>query len=209
MDGVLIDTERTWGARENELLTRVFGSDVVKKIGNTVGTSITTMYKIAHSHGATIDYESYKTAYDEASKPVYAEAAITEGVDALAARLRSLGFRLGLVTSSPQNWVDRVLPRLSFSKHLEVVLSLFDHPTWQPKPAADGYIEALRRLDADPSRSFVLEDSETGIRSGKDSGAFVICFTGNHERNYRPSGADAYANTMEDVIRLVESFDGN
>jgi beta-phosphoglucomutase-like phosphatase (HAD superfamily) len=203
MDGVLIDTESTWGSREHHLHVRLFGAKIAKTIESGAGVSITTIYKMAQKDGASISYDDFKKAYDESSQVVYNEAGIAPGVNELAVELLSLGFRLGLVTSSPQNWIDRVLPRLAFGKDLEVVISLFDHPKLATKPDPGGYIEALRVLKADPTKSFVLEDSVSGITAGKGSGAYVIGYLGMHANGYRPEGADEYAKRMEEVAGIV------
>ena len=42
------------------------------------------------------------------------------------------------------------------------------------KPAPDVYLEAARRLEADPTRCAAVEDSENGIRSAKSAGMRVI-----------------------------------
>jgi beta-phosphoglucomutase-like phosphatase (HAD superfamily) len=43
-----------------------------------------------------------------------------------------------------------------------------------PKPAPDIYLEACRRLGADPARSVALEDSPTGAQAAKAAGLTVI-----------------------------------
>lgn len=123
-------------------------------------------------------------------------------------KLKELNFRLGLVSSSPRKWIDYLLPRLSFSDKLEQIISLNERPDLKPKPEPDGYLEALDNLEADPQLSLILEDSNSGIQSAKASGAYVIAFRGNLVDGYSQKGADTYADTMDDVIKLVEAYSG-
>lgn len=204
MDGVLVNSERAWDGEEGLLLENVFGKSIADKIGTTVGMGISTFYETARKLGATISYEEYLKRYDEAVAKVYGRSAMTEGLDALAGNLLSSGFKLGLVTASPMSWIERITPRLSFREELGSVISLHERKDLRPKPAPDGYIEALQILKADPLSSFVLEDSNAGIAAGKASGAYTIGFRGNLVEGYEQSGADAYADTMEDVARIVE-----
>ncbi len=81
-----------------------------------------------------------------------------------------------------------------------------DRPDLKRKPAPDGFVEAFRMLGATPADSFVLEDSNPGIESGKAAGAYVIGYRGNLVNGYEQTGADAYADTMDDVIKLVKKF---
>lgn len=43
-----------------------------------------------------------------------------------------------------------------------------------PKPAPDIYVEACRRLGAQPARSVALEDSPTGVAAAAAAGMYVI-----------------------------------
>ena len=49
----------------------------------------------------------------------------------------------------------------------------------------------------------VLENSNIGIESARASGAYIIGYRGDLVEGYEQTGADAYADTMNDVIKLV------
>lgn len=209
MDGVLVDSEPVWEELERTELPRLFGADIFARMGSLVGIGVTDVIERARSLGAVFETEEYLKVADEMAQQVYARAPITKDVEVLAQKMLGADFRLGLVTQSPQQWLNQVLPRLPFKDTLEVVISLYEHPELKRKPHPDGYVSALATLIADPSRSVVLEDSNFGIQAGKASGAYVIGYRGNLHDNYKQEGADAYAETMDEVIKLVESFDGN
>jgi beta-phosphoglucomutase-like phosphatase (HAD superfamily) len=48
------------------------------------------------------------------------------------------------------------------------------------KPAPDVYLEAARRLGADPARAAAIEDSHNGIRSAKAAGMRVVAVPNPH-----------------------------
>ena len=121
-------------------------------------------------------------------------------IDALEQR----GYKIGLVTQSSQRCIDFVFQRLSNSKKITKTLSLYQHPELRPKPSPDGYIEILKEFNAEPKRSFILEDSNTGIQAAKAAGACVIGFRENLIDGYAQTDADVYADTMEDIIQIVE-----
>ena len=206
MDGVLIDTEREWTANEGHDLINVFGEEITEKLGETIGMTVSAEYERAVSLGFSMDYEEYLKRYDKESARIYSRSKVTEGVEQLAERLIALHFKLGLVSSSRRVWINYLLPRLSFSDKLEQIISLDDREDLKLKPAPDGYLEALKNLDADPKQSIILEDSNTGIQAAKASGAYVIGFKGNLVDGYIQKEADVYADTMDDVIRLVEEY---
>lgn len=206
MDGVLVDSERAWLGYDDALLSELFGKEIAEKIGDVIGMSLKVVYAKGVEYGAIIDYETYVSKYDSAATHVYNRAELTPDAERLVGFLKKHGFRLGLVSSSRRKWIEQVLPRLSFKDHLEQIVSLNDREDMRPKPAPDGYIEVLQKLNADPERSIVLEDSNTGIQAAKAAGAYVIGFRGNLVPGYEQGGADTYAETMNGVVSVVEKF---
>src|SRR3989344_1220998 len=206
MDGVIVDSERTWKIHDDAFLRKTLGKEVFEKMGSIVGLSVNSTYERAVSHGASIDKEEFSNKYNEAAANIYSKAPITEGVEKLASFLITKGFRLGLVTSSQKSSIDCVITQLSFRDHLDTVISLNDRPDLKPKPNPDGYLEAFKCLNADAKRSIILEDSNYGIAAAKATGAYVVGYRGNLIEGYEQRDANDYADTMNDVITLVEKF---
>ena len=206
MDGVLIDTEREWETNDDGGSAKVLGKDIHSKLGDLIGVAINETYKRAVALGYSVDYEEYRRRYDKEAAGIFSRAQITEGVEDLIKELLARNFKLGLVSSSPKNWINFLLSRLSFSNKLEQIVSLNDRDDLKPKPSPDGYLEALKSLKADAKKSFILEDSNLGIQAAKASGAYVIAFRGNLVQGYVQKGADAYVEKMADIIKLIETI---
>jgi HAD superfamily hydrolase (TIGR01509 family) len=90
-----------------------------------------------------------------------------EAVQSLAAR-----WPLGLASSSNRELIDLVLETSGLDRYFQATVSSEEVP--RGKPAPDVYLEAARRLGADPARCAAVEDSENGIRSAKLAGMRVI-----------------------------------
>ena len=207
MDGVLVDSESQWIGKDHEFHIGVFGKEIGEQIGNTTGISLKTIYEKACDLGTNVSYEEYVVKYNKLVTPIYAQAALTAGVQDLTNYLTSKMFLLGLVSATPRRWIQSVTDRLQISDKLGAVVSINDTLGLHSKPAPDGYLEALRILNADPAHRIVLEDSNLGIASGKAAGCYVIGYSGHLADGYEQTGADEYANTMDEVIDLVEKFD--
>ena len=203
MDGVIVDSERAWGSEERRMLESMFGRDIAEKINETVGVSIQTMYEKAKSLGGNVPYDEYIERYDKAALKILASAEITRGTEELAHWLKQHSYRLGLVSSSPQKWIEQVLARVPYAASFDHVESVFEHPELRPKPAPDGYLDACKNLEAKPENTIVLEDSNPGIAAAGAAGCYVIGFRAHVPEGLPQTGADAYADTMEDVIKLV------
>lgn len=206
MDGVLIDSERAWVPYQNEFSTRLFGDDIYKKIGSTIGISIDAIYEKAKQQGFNLSLEEYYKIYDEQAKLIYSNALPTPNVDILINYLKDKNFKLGLVSSSRRNWINIVLEKMNIEDSFDFILSLNDRKDLKSKPYPDGYFEAMKYLSAVPKTTIVLEDSNSGIQSAKSSGAYTIGYKELLLPNYSQVGADNYAANISDVIKIVDKF---
>jgi HAD superfamily hydrolase (TIGR01509 family) len=94
-------------------------------------------------------------------------AGAREAVERLAAR-----WPLGVASSSNRPLIDAVLELSGLAGCFAATVSSEEVP--RGKPAPDVYLEATRRLGAEPARCAAIEDSHSGIRSAKAAGLRVI-----------------------------------
>ena len=73
--------------------------------------------------------------------------------------------------AEPEN-IDFVLDHYRLRSHFSIAVSGME--VTRPKPFPDIYLEAARRLGADPRHTIVFEDSPTGLRAGVDAGMRVV-----------------------------------
>jgi len=93
---------------------------------------------------------------------------IRELLDALAAAR----VPLAIASTSPARWVAPALANLGLSRYFHTIVTADD--VRRRKPAPDVYIEAARRLGADPARSVAIEDSGPGIAAATAAGMKTI-----------------------------------
>lgn len=206
MDGVIVNSEQAWVKYGSTFLEDLFGAEIAQKIGYPIGLTISLIYEKALQNGFSMDKNKYLEIYDKQAAYIYSKANITEGVEKLAQTLLKSGYKIGLVSSSRLNWINHVLPKLSFSKNFEHIISVNDRPDLKQKPNPESYLEAIAKLRASPKTTIILEDSNSGIKAAKLSGAFTIGFSQNLIPGYKQTGADIYAENMYEVIRIIESL---
>jgi HAD superfamily hydrolase (TIGR01509 family) len=78
---------------------------------------------------------------------------------------------LGLASSSNRPLIDLVLELTDLAPYFRVTVS--SEEVGRGKPAPDVYLEAARRLGADPSACAAVEDATNGIRSAHAAGMTV------------------------------------
>lgn len=206
MDGVIVNSEPVWAFYEQKFLPQLMEWDIYFKVKDqTLGNSVSGIYKIASRYGLQMDKARFEQIYDRYATIVYSKAKITDRVRELIKKLISMNFKLGLVSSSRQFWIDLVMKKLNINYPFQVVLSL-DGDNVKQKPSPDGYLKAIKTLNSKPSLTVILEDSKRGIQAAKASGALTICLQENLPKGYLPEGADIYAKTIKELISQIENI---
>ena len=205
LDGIIIDNELMWEEAKKEIYTTLFGEEIYSKMGHTMGMDMPSIYRRAVELGANVSLQSMLDEFYRHALNIYAKAPITKGVKRLADSLVKDGYSIGLVSTSPMDWINRVINRLSFKEKITVIISLEDSPELQKKPEPDGYLKAMKDLKVAPSSTIILEDSNSGIAAAKASGAFTIAFTQNLVHDYKQIVADAKAANMEEVMKIMKN----
>ncbi len=74
------------------------------------------------------------------------------------------------------------------------------------KPAPDAFLEAARRLRAEPSRAVVVEDSIAGVKAGRAGrfGCVIGVDRGGNSQALREAGADVVVTHLEQVLTATE-----
>ena len=79
---------------------------------------------------------------------------------------------IAVASNSPRAFLDQVLATAGVADRFAHTVA--GDEVADPKPAPDIYLEACRRLHADPERSVALEDSPTGAQAAHAAGLYVI-----------------------------------
>jgi HAD superfamily hydrolase (TIGR01509 family) len=91
--------------------------------------------------------------------------------DAVALR-RSIDLPVAIGTNSARWRLDAVLAATGLDAFFDVSVTASDVAS--PKPAPDIYVEAFERIGVLPRRGMVLEDSPSGTKAAKATGAHVV-----------------------------------
>ena len=100
---------------------------------------------------------------------------------------------IGLVTSAYRTEVDPVLEVTGLREAFTAIVSLDDVTNGKPHP--EPYLRIAELLGVPPAELIVFEDTEAGVESAKEAGAYVVALT-------RTLGADRLANADELVERI-------
>jgi HAD superfamily hydrolase (TIGR01509 family) len=110
------------------------------------------------------------------------------GVRDLLTRLRAAGIPTAIASSAPARWVVGAVEHLGIRPLFDAVVT--GDEVAHRKPAPDVYLEAARRLGADPRRSVAIEDSGPGITAARAAGMKAVAIPHWLTERHDLSGAD-------------------
>ena len=87
------------------------------------------------------------------------------GIIPLLDALRARGIATAIASSAPSRWVVPAAIGIGVADRFQAIVA--GDQVARRKPAADVYVEALRRLRVDPRRSVAIEDSAPGLVSAQ------------------------------------------
>ena len=192
LDGVLVDSEQAWDDARRELVDEAGGTwtDEATRAMQGMSSKEWSLY-LRDELGVGLSVDEINAGVVDRLTKVYRDdlPAIAGAREAVA----RIGERwpLALASSSNREIIDLVLDALGITERFAATLS--SEEVDRGKPAPDVYLEAVRRLGADPAACVAVEDSENGIRSAHAAGLRVLAITNPH---FAPA-ADALALAAE------------
>jgi len=182
MDGVLIDSEHVWDEIREELARERGGRWHEQAQRDMMGMSSPEWSRYMH------DVIRLPEPPEEINEEVVhrlaaryrVELPLVEGAGEAVRRL-ARRWPLAVASSSNRPIIDLVLELSSLASCFRATVS--SEEVARGKPAPDVYLEAARRLGADPARCAAVEDSHNGILAAKAAGMRVVAIPNPHGRD--------------------------
>jgi len=168
MDGTLVDSdaavERAWRAWAAEYRVDLGSAPPIAPGMPAVGNVRRLRPDLSDDAAAAAAQRQLTLQYDDIS-----DVTAAPGARELLRDLDQLSLPWAVVTSA-----DPILAgaRLAAARIRPAVL-VTSEDVRAGKPDPEGYLQAARRLAADPGRCLVVEDAEAGVRAGQAAGATV------------------------------------
>lgn len=129
---------------------------------------------------------------------------IRDGVLDLLAEADGLAIPAAVASSSDTDWVEGHLGRFGLLDRFATIVTR-DHVE-RAKPWPDLFLEACRRVDADPSSAVAFEDSHHGCVAAKAAGLYCVVVPNDITRGHHFDQADLVVDSLADVtIRALGS----
>src|SRR3954454_13105773 len=173
LDGLLLESEQVWNASKHRLTGEGGGRWRPEAERAMLGMSSPEWSRYMHDElGVPLAPEEISSEVVKLMIEAYERGLpLLPGADEA---VRRIGARwpLGLASSSNREIIDTVLGRTGWVELFAVTVSSEEVERGKPEP--DVYLEAARRLGAEPRGCVAVEDSSAGIRSAVAAGIAVV-----------------------------------
>lgn len=205
MDGVLIDSEPLWKIAMEEVFHSVGCNITRQDFQKTVGLRIDEVISFWYKERGWERYSEKEVEIrivDKMIELIHENGAPLTGVVETVDFLRSNGLKIGLATSSYKVLIDAVLNTLDIRSQFDEVHSAEDEVFGKPHPAV--YLTVAERLDVNPLKTLVIEDSLNGIISARAARMEVVCIP---EKTHNPEPKLVVAQHMyEDMSKMLDAI---
>lgn len=204
MDGVVVDSEDYWHAAEREELLPAVLAGAVPDLDEITGMPYREIYEYLDAHyETTVGKAEFVRLYDETAETVYRERVeLLDGFAEIRDTAREASVPVGLVSSSPPDWMGMVLER--FGLEFDLVLSDDDVPG-PGKPEPDIYEAAAERLAVNPEDCVAVEDSRNGSLAADRAGMTVVGYRVQHNAETDLSACDVVCEGAEELREVLLS----
>jgi HAD superfamily hydrolase (TIGR01509 family) len=201
MDGVLVDSEAFIAEAAIEMLAERYGVVATREdFRPFVGTGEDRFIGgVAEKHGVAVNIGADKArTYEIYETLVKGRLESLPGAVAFVRECRSRGLKTALASSADRRKVEANLAGIGLSdEDFDAVIDGLQVERKKPHP--DIYLEAARRIGAEPARCLVVEDAVSGVRAAKAAGMRCLALAGSFpETELRAAGADYFAISLED-----------
>lgn len=175
MDGLLIDSERL--SLQSFLATCSDNGlgDQTPLFLSIVGSNEASLMSILDAGiGDQVDLPAFRADWAGRYHELIADGQVLlkPGVEALLDWLTAKGVRMAVATSSATPIAALKLTRTGIIKRFDYIVG--GDMVRHSKPHPEIFLTAAARIQADPSRTLVFEDSSNGVKAGVAAGCTVI-----------------------------------
>lgn len=209
MDGTLIDNTpyhfKSWQA----LFKKYGKGELSKEAYYTEISGVPIMTTLKRLFGTDHDDASLKELLKEKEefyRKEYAPYLVAiNGLENFLSEMKSEGVKMAMATSATVEDIDFILNKIPIRDDFDEIVNT--SMVSRPKPNPDIFLKAAEKLNMEPSRCIVFEDSIAGIKAANSAGMKVVGITTGHPaRDLHP--VDLVINDYTDLTpqKLAELF---
>lgn len=201
-DGVVVDSEPLYQIAERQLF-KEYGVEVPPEDWKYFkGTTEEVFYTMVQErYGVRATLPELRARGRELLKQVFAnQLNYYPGFLEFYEKYHPL-FKMGLVTSTPAEFLYWVFGHTNIRNHFEEIVTADD--VVHPKPHPEPYYLMLQRLQVNPAKAIIIEDSINGLTAAVASGAVTIALLSSLSASDIPPSVYP-ANSYQEIETIIK-----
>jgi len=204
LDGTVLDNEDVYGQAFLVVLKKYGIDGRNEEFAHARGIGLEKNWehlKGTYTQLAGIDITQLVHETQDAYHSMFDQVSVRDGFRELRQMLTEEGVSLSLATSN--NWwiVEDELEELKLHEMFDSITT--GEEVAQKKPAPDIFLVAAKKMDIEPGRCVVVEDSPAGVTAAKEAGMKVIAVMNKMTNREAISKADLIVEGFEDLTPQV------
>jgi HAD superfamily hydrolase (TIGR01509 family) len=197
MDGVIVDSNPIHKVALKQFCEKYGYTLSDEQLHNKIyGRTNKDWIPVVFGNVSSEEIARYTAEKEQLFRDMYADSIQPlKGLLPFLQKLDHYGLARAIATSAPRENVDFTLERTRIGAYFEVILD--ESYVERGKPDPDIYLKTAAALGFDPKRCIVLEDSLSGVKSGKSAGCKVVALTTTHTKE-----------ELLDADMVIKDFDG-
>ena len=179
MDGVIIDSEPLYFQIQEELFNDLGFSVSKSEYDTFIGAGMQLMWEnLSSKHNLSFTVAQLIMMNNELIYSTFNNSDSLQPIDGFIlflASLKVMGMKTAVASSTFKKIVNVILSKLGIIQEFDVVIS--SEEVLQGKPEPDIFLEAANRLNVDPEKCLVIEDSANGVKAAAKAGMKCIGFS--------------------------------
>ncbi|MBR3057430.1 MAG: HAD-IA family hydrolase [Clostridiales bacterium] len=207
MDGVLLDSEPFHDQTTTSILESYGVKNAYEAIRPYVGRTSEDMWRdLKTKYGIKASVEDLTELQWKKNVAGLPNSGLerSEGLTELLNYCHEHGIKVAVASSSRQDFVEAVFDHLNLWQYVEVFANGFEVEHGKPMP--DIYLLAATRLDIDPERCMVIEDSTAGVQAGRMAGMYTIGYDNPTSGGQNVNAADVVVKSLSEIPAIIEKL---
>jgi len=168
MDGLLVDSEPLWKEAAQEVFgtldIRLTDAQYLTTTGLRTREFVTHWFRHFDLPESRLE-ETEMAVLDSVAQKVAVKGKVMPGVKYIFKYFKSIGFKIGLASSSPMKMIKQVTQMLAIDPYIQVATSAENLLNGKPHPQV--YLNCALALDSLPTECIAFEDSFNGMIAAK------------------------------------------
>ncbi|MBI2017702.1 HAD-IA family hydrolase [Candidatus Daviesbacteria bacterium] len=172
-----------------------------KEISSVFGKTLKECYEILAPGSDPLIlcklHDEYQTENPHLVKPF-------PGLKLVLDQLRTAKFSIAAVTNRSKNTLYHSLKGAQIYDYFDVILAVED--VKNPKPHPEHALTALKQLNINPKRAYIVGDTEVDVTLGKNARIKTVAVTyGFGGKNMAHAGADFVIDDLGDLMKIIQN----